>query len=168
MPKDQKLTPREIRATEIREANPSISWADLGRELDCDRTLARRACLNGEKKLLLKSGARSLSVRLDRSCAKYMAQMGQVTDDGLSESAGVIAAKILWHLEHNPEAFARSSGKDLTTMFGTLIDKRQLLRGEPTQITRLQDVKKLDELAEMLSEEMQRRGKIIDVTPEKV
>ena len=39
--------------------------------------------------------------------------------------------------------------------------------GEPTNITRIEDIKKLDELAEMLNEEMKRRGRLIDVTPEK-
>ena len=61
----------------------------------------------------------------------------------------------------------QASARDLTVNIGILTDKRQLLRGEPTVITRLEDVKKLDELGAMLEAEMRRRGKIIDVTPEK-
>ena len=60
----------------------------------------------------------------------------------------------------------QASARDLTVNIGILTDKRQLLRGEPTVITRLEDVKKLDELAAMLEVEMKRRGKIIDITPE--
>ena len=63
-------------------------------------------------------------------------------------------------------ALGQASARDLTVNIGILTDKRQLLRGEPTQITRLEDVKKLDELAAMLEVEMKRRGKIIDITPE--
>ena len=57
--------------------------------------------------------------------------------------------------------------RDLAISAGVLIDKARLLKGQPTQITRLEDVKKLDELAEMLNEEMKRRGRLIDITPEK-
>lgn len=57
--------------------------------------------------------------------------------------------------------------RDLAVSAGVMIDKARLLKGEPTQITRLEDVKKLDELEEMLFAEMKRRGKLIDVTPEK-
>ena len=60
----------------------------------------------------------------------------------------------------------QASARDLTVNIGILTDKRQLLRGEPTVITRLEDVKKMDELGAMLVTEMKRRGKIIDVTPE--
>lgn len=60
----------------------------------------------------------------------------------------------------------QANARDLMVSIGILTDKRQLLRGEPTAITRLEDVKKLDEDLLMLVKEMRRRGKIIDITPE--
>ena len=46
------------------------------------------------------------------------------------------------------------------------IDKAQLLKGEPTAITKLQDMRKLDDLVEIFRKEAERRGKLVDVTPE--
>ncbi len=48
-----------------------------------------------------------------------------------------------------------------------MVDKRQLLRGEPTQVIKIQDIRKLDEAARLLHAEMERRGLLVDVTPEK-
>ena len=59
----------------------------------------------------------------------------------------------------------QASARDLTVNIGILTDKRQLLRGEPTQVFRVEDAKKLDEQLEMMVAEMKRRGKLIDVTP---
>ena len=61
-----------------------------------------------------------------------------------------------------------ASARDLAVTTGVLIDKRQLLKGEPTAITRFQDIQKLDEAAKLLHAEMERRGMLVDVTPEKV
>ena len=60
----------------------------------------------------------------------------------------------------------QASARDLTVNIGILTDKRQLLRGEPTVITRPEDVKKLDEVGRLLLAEMERRGELIDITPE--
>ena len=58
--------------------------------------------------------------------------------------------------------------KDLAISAGVLIDKARLIKGEPTIITRPQDIKDMDKLEEMLVAELQRRGRLIDVTPEKL
>ncbi len=58
--------------------------------------------------------------------------------------------------------------RDLAVSAGVLIDKARLLKGEPTAITRFQDIKRLDEVGKLLHDEMERRGLLIDVTPEKV
>ncbi len=57
--------------------------------------------------------------------------------------------------------------RDLAVSAGVMIDKARLLKGEPTNIMRVQDIKELDELGKMLNAEMKRRGLLIDVTPEK-
>ena len=73
----------------------------------------------------------------------------------------------LWRLAHDPQIWNRASVKDLAAVAGMMVDKRQLLRGEPTQVIKIQDIRKLDEMAKALHEEMERRGMLIDVTPEK-
>ena len=125
-----------------------------------------KAARKAEKKLRAQTGGEALAVRLDRACEVYMADLHDVTDEDLAATARLEAMKTLWYLKNNPEVWTRASVKDLASVFGTLIDKSQLLRGEPTQITRLEDVKKMDELGAMLVTEMKRRGEIIDVTPE--
>ena len=61
----------------------------------------------------------------------------------------------------------KMDGRNLMVAAGILTDKRQLLRGEPTAITRFQDMRKMDEILEAVAKELKRRGKVIDVTPEK-
>ena len=63
-------------------------------------------------------------------------------------------------------AMAGASLKDLLIGAGIAIDKAQLLKGEPTAITKFQDIRKLDEVGKLLQAEMERRGLIVDVTPE--
>lgn len=58
-------------------------------------------------------------------------------------------------------------------MLDKLVEIRQLLKGEPTAITRFEDIQKLDEALEALYAEAERRGlkpgdHAIDVTPDKL
>ena len=62
-------------------------------------------------------------------------------------------------------AFASASLKELSISMGILIEKRQLLQGQPTQIMSHQEVKELDELIPALYEECKRRGLTIEATP---
>ena len=95
-----------------------------------------------------------------------------VTDKTLLGDIDVTLAKALYFLRHNEMAMAEAKVSDLVRTVNTLIEKRQLLKGEPTQITKLQDVRKLDEIAKALHAEMERRGllsePVIDVTAEEV
>ncbi len=61
---------------------------------------------------------------------------------------------------------SKMDGRNLMVAAGILTDKRQLLRGEPTAITRFQDMRKMDEILEAVGKELKRRGKLVDVTPE--
>ncbi len=62
-------------------------------------------------------------------------------------------------------ALSKMDGRNLMVAAGILTDKRQLLRGEPTAITRFQDMRKMDEILEAVDMELKRRGKLVDVTP---
>lgn len=64
------------------------------------------------------------------------------------------------------KVMAEASARDLGLIAGVLIEKRALLRGEPTQIVSDHERKKLSELVPLLIAEAQRRGRTIDVTPE--
>lgn len=64
------------------------------------------------------------------------------------------------------KVMAEASARDLMLGFGVLVEKRQLLRGEPTQIVSDHERKKINELVPLLIQEARRRGRTIDVTPE--
>jgi hypothetical protein len=58
--------------------------------------------------------------------------------------------------------------RDLSMGIGILIEKRQLLKGEPTQIISIEERKRLDELLPMLVKEAARRGITIDGKVERI
>jgi hypothetical protein len=63
-------------------------------------------------------------------------------------------------------ALSQSSAKDLAIVMGILIEKRQLLKGEPTQIISTEDRSKLINIMPLLIVEAKRRGLTIDMNPE--
>ncbi len=84
------------------------------------------------------------------------------------ELVAAIDAQLVRVFEYfDDHTLAKMGGRDLMVAVGILIDKRQLLKGEPTAITRFQDMRKMDEILESVAKELKRRGKMIDVTPEK-
>ena len=87
-------------------------------------------------------------------------------DKTFLEDIDAVLVKALFLLRNKEEALAETRTKGLSAIVNTLIDKRQLLKGEPTAITKLQDVRKLDEIARALHQEMERRGLLVDITPE--
>ena len=64
-------------------------------------------------------------------------------------------------------SMAGASVKDLAISAGVMIDKSRLLKDQATHVIKIPDVRKLDEMAELLHAEMERRGMLVDVTPEK-
>ena len=62
-------------------------------------------------------------------------------------------------LDHMTEGkMALSSAKDLSVIVGILAEKRQLLRGEPTQIVSVEESKRIQDLLPLIVEEAMRRG----------
>ena len=61
----------------------------------------------------------------------------------------------------------KMDGRNLMVAAGILTDKRQLLRGEPTAITKFLDMRNMDEVMEMFRKEAARRARLapVDVTP---
>ena len=70
---------------------------------------------------------------------------------------------------------AEGKGKDLAIVAGILLEKRQLLRGEPTHILSVSERQGLNQLVPMIVKEAARRGMLVsqhgpmvDVTPQPV
>lgn len=55
-----------------------------------------------------------------------------------------------------------SSAKDLAIIVGIMLEKRQLLSGQPTAILSFEERRNMDELMPLLVKEAQRRGMIVD------
>ena len=60
------------------------------------------------------------------------------------------------------QVLAKESGRGLAQIISTLTDKMQLLKGEPTVVTKIEDIRQLDEVAMLLLAEVTRRGIILD------
>jgi len=69
-------------------------------------------------------------------------------------------------LEYMDDAvFAEANLRDLAVSMGILIEKRQLLRGEPTQILSIEERQNVNELIPQIIHEAKRRGMTIDSYP---
>jgi len=77
-----------------------------------------------------------------------------------------LESKIEMALEYMDDtAFAKANLRDLGIVLGILIEKRQLLRGEPTQILSVEERMSLDISIPLIVKEAQRRGMTIDMDP---
>ncbi len=85
------------------------------------------------------------------------------------ELVAAIDAQLVRVFEYfDDHTLAQMSGRDLLVGAGILIDKRQVLRGEPTAITKFQDMRHMDEVMEMFRKEAARRERLapVDAAPE--
>ena len=84
------------------------------------------------------------------------------------ELVAAIEARLADVIEYfDDQTLAKMGGRDLMVALGILIDKRQLLRGEPTAITKFLDMRNMAEVMEMFRKEAARRERLapIEVTP---
>ncbi len=68
----------------------------------------------------------------------------------------------------SPEFVNKANYRDLSMGASQMIEKRQLLSGEPTQIMTFEERKTIDELGPALFAELKKRGKTIDVEYEDI
>lgn len=73
----------------------------------------------------------------------------------------------LWRTLHylDDVVLAQATAKELAIAAGILVDKRQLLRGEPTEILSVDDRRQLHELAAAIYQELEKRRMTVDTTP---
>ena len=164
------LTELERRVVRLRDTK-GMKWAEIGRQLGMDRRNAQKAHQRAHSKMAQHGPAPSQESQqeLQKACEGALEKVrGKIDDKMLSTAAGEVAQTALWRMKNDSALWDRASLKELSTVCGQMIDKRQLLQGEPTQIIKIQDIRELDEMAKVLHDEMERRGLLVDVTPEKV
>lgn len=82
---------------------------------------------------------------------------------------GLAEERLYWALKMlTPDVLAKAGPRDLSSMISMLIEKRNLLKGEPTVITRSEHRSGLDNVAKLLLAEMGRRGITIEGNFKKV
>lgn len=109
---------------------------------------------------------RAMGVLKERLEKRYLPVSNQIKAFKTGELLGKIDEKIAMSLEYMDEVqFATAGLKDNAIAFSILVEKRQLLRGEPTQIFSVEERKNLNDLIPDLLREAKRRGYTYDVNP---
>ena len=107
---------------------------------------------------------------LDGMLKRMKAKFPMVRDTStitVKQTIDEISNKIVKTLDYIDDfAISSASFRDLTIGLGVLIDKKQLLSGEPTQILSIEERRTISELMPYLVTEARRRGITIDVTPD--
>jgi len=102
----------------------------------------------------------------DRFSNKY-----RVVVDTLRKANTVDILKLLDHCiievmeSLSVQDWSAVSARDKAVIGGIMMDKRQLLSGEPTAIVSVEDRRNLDELTEAWIKEAKRRGQVVDLEP---
>ncbi len=158
------LTEKQRRVVSLRDGH-GLTAAEIARKLGMKKQNVE-TCYNRAKVKILEAGPPPTQDIQEASVAALAAIRGKVDDKTLSQQAEEVGWMAIWRLLNDPQVWNRASARDLAAISALMIDKRQLLRGEPTHVMRVEDFRKLDELGKVLHEEMERRGMLVDVTPE--
>lgn len=106
---------------------------------------------------------------IERIKAKYQPVLGELQEVKTKDLVALLedrAHRALLYLDD--QALAKSSAKDLAIIAGITIEKRNLLRGEPTQILSVEERHTLNELIPLIVAEGERRNMTIDLNAEEV
>ena len=106
---------------------------------------------------------------IHRLRVKYNGALMEVKSLKTQEILDLLNRRIHLGLQYlDDKVMAEASARDIMMGLGIMIEKRQLLRGEPTQIISDHERKKLHELVPELLKEAQRRGITIEGTAERI
>lgn len=129
---------------------------EIGHPVDAVLEACREVGLNRDQ-------ASALIRRLAVQKAGFRSHIEKLTTRGLIRDIEGKLALIMQYLDEF--SIAGASPRDLAIIFGILVEKRQLLLGEPTQILSTQERKHINDLMPALVEEAKRRGMTIDLSP---
>ena len=130
-----------------------VQWAE---DPECNVSVLAKRCG------LPRRTARDIVNRLETRYQPVTEEVKKVTTQSLLKLMDDALPGLLSKLS-DKELIDKSAMREIAMAAGILIDKRQLLRGEPTQILSLDQRQKMDDLAPALLGEMKRRGITVDV-----
>lgn len=163
-PPSNILTGAEAEAVRLHE-DKGLTWSQAAEILKVAPGTVQDAYKRAQRKLKRQGEAEQSGAVLHGRAERHIKKLGAVTDQMLSERLDGVIIKGLFYLENNPEIWARAGVRELTQAVSTLTEKRQLLRGQPTSITQINDIQRLDQMAEAIKTELDRRMKVIDNDP---
>ena len=154
LPKGQNATMKVL--------NPGAAVALLGAAIEGDGTTLDIPRL---RQFAEAAGmpARLVNGLINRIQQKYSPVLRSLKAYTVEQRARAIEEKADMALEYiDDTAYASAGLKDLAATFGILIDKAQLLRGQPTAIFDVNHRKRIEELLPQLHAEAKRRGLTIE------
>src|SRR3990167_988763 len=126
---------------------PFVNFAREGARLGIDRKILAR---------MVKRFQSTLSPVIGKERTLKTGRLLEVLEDK-------IARTLDWL---DDEVLAKATAKDLAITLGILLEKRALLRGEPTQILAIEERLALNQLIPELVREAKHRGMVIDLNVE--
>ena len=130
-------------------SEPFSRFMQLGEELGLSKDVLRRV--------------------VQRIKARYQPVLSELHDVKAGEMLKLLddrAHRALLYMDDS--VMAAASGKDLAIMVGVLVDKAQLLRGQPTAILSTEERMSLRDLMPEMVREIRRRGLVIDATADEI
>ena len=167
----KELTKQQAEVWSLRHER-KLTFQKIADQLGISTGNVYEACKVAEKKmgfdgsgvvLELKTPAERILEKFDEIAA-LSSEAGDEAALVLMEDRRLRALKYL-----DDTVLAQASATQLANVVAVMTGNIQLLNDKPTSITRFEDMRKLDEFLESVSEELRRRGEgpeVIDVTPE--
>ena len=179
-----ELSPTQRGIVELRDSL-GLTFEAIAQQIDMNRSNVHRAYGQAKAKLAKQEQARLAGLGIGQDEADLRARgdplvaieeareaarayMPKVSDKELCGAIDNFLGQTSYFLVNSTEKLAAAPLKDLMAAHKSGIEVRQLLRGEPTQIVKISDIRALDEQAKALHAEMERRGLLVDVTPTEV
>lgn len=161
---DYRVTPAEKDRTQ-RHRNKAIE------EIDPEKAGELLALLTEPSEVRLAEIAKSLDLPqqmvarflevMRTSCLAFYEQAREVSANEFLPLIDTRAKQLLQFM--TPEKMAKAGIRDQAFAFSVLMEKRQLLRGEPTQILSVDDRRQMSALMPFMLKEAERRGLMADV-----
>ncbi len=141
---DDELRPDELEDLMVGDGDPAFALINAAKQCGLDMKVTMRM--------------------LQRVKAQFQPVLGELKKVKTSEISALLDDRAHRALEYMDDyALAKSSAKDLAIIAGIMLEKRALLRGEPTQILSIEDRHNMNELLPKLLQEASKRGMFMDV-----
>lgn len=145
----------------IEELAPGVTGEQLA-DVMLEGSEPFQTMLASAKKLGLKE--RTIQRLVQRLRAQYQPVLSELRKFEKNQFLELLEDRAHRALEYLDDyKLSEASAKDLAILVGILLEKRQLLRGEPTQIISFEERKSLGELIPLLIKEAKKRGLEIGV-----